>query len=223
MLRLCEAERRPPDGVLCHLRTGFPDGPRTGTGLAGFASPLPHAILACLVYEAPVPRAERPDVRRGPAGTLPLGRPRATCSNRSPDMFLHDLSPEQRRAFLVLARQVIDADRRLAIQEVERLDRLYVEAGVPAETADAPGTVGDLNLLFPSERARTVVVLDLLLVAYADGKLDPRETAAIREVAARLGIDAATWEDATDWARRYQALLDEADHLGRGASVFEDD
>ena len=138
-------------------------------------------------------------------------------------MFLHDLSPEQRRAFLVLARQVIDADRRLAIQEVERLDRLYVEAGVPAETADAPGTVGDLNLLFPSERARTVVVLDLLLVAYADGKLDPRETAAIREVAARLGIDAATWEDATDWARRYQALLDEADHLGRGASVFEDD
>ncbi|HEX9952854.1 MAG TPA: TerB family tellurite resistance protein [Rubricoccaceae bacterium] len=138
-------------------------------------------------------------------------------------MFLHDLSPEQRRAFLVLARQIIDADRRLAIQEVERLDRLYVEAGVPAEMADAPGGVGDLNLLFPSERSRVVVVLELLLVAYSDGRLDPRETEAVREVAARLGLDAATWEDATDWARRYQALLDEADTLGQGKAVFEDD
>ena len=138
-------------------------------------------------------------------------------------MFLHDLSPEQRRAFLVLARQIIDADRRLAIQEVERLDRLYVEAGIPAEMADAPGGVGDLNLLFPSERARVVVVLELLLVAYSDGRLDPRETEAVRAVAARLGLDAATWEDATDWARRYQGLLDEADTLGQGKAVFEDD
>ena len=142
----------------------------------------------------------------------------------SPDpMFLHDLSPEQRRAFLVLARQVIDADRRLSIQEVERLDRLYVEAGVPAEMADAPGAVGDLNLLFPSNRARVVVVLELLLVAYSDGRLDPRETQTIRDTAARLGIDAATWEDATDWAHRYQALVAEADALGKDAGVFEDD
>ncbi len=138
-------------------------------------------------------------------------------------MFLHDLSPEQRRAFLVLARQVIDADRRLAIQEVERLDRLYVEAGVPAEMADAPGGVGDLNLLFPSDRARVVVILELLLVAYSDGRLDPRETQTIRDVAARLGVDAATWEDATDWANRYQALISEADALGKGKGVFEDD
>ena len=138
-------------------------------------------------------------------------------------MFLHELSPEQRRAFLVLARQVIDADRRLTIQEVERLDRLYVEAGVPAETADAPGAVGDLNLLFPSDRARVVVVLDLLLVAYADGRMDPREAQAVRDVAARLGVDAATWEDALDWARRHQALLDEAHGLGKTPGPFEDD
>ena len=138
-------------------------------------------------------------------------------------MFLHELSPEQRRAFLVLARQIIDADRRLAIQEVERLDRLYVEAGIPAETADAPGAVGDLNLLFPSERARVVVVLDLLLVGYADGRLDPREAQAVRDVAARLGVDAATWEDALDWARRYAALVAEAETLGKATGVFEDD
>ena len=56
-------------------------------------------------------------------------------------MFVHELSPEQRRAFLVLARQVIDADHRLAIQEVERLDRELGLAFVPL-TRDGDVWVG---------------------------------------------------------------------------------
>ncbi len=131
-------------------------------------------------------------------------------------MFLHTLSPEQRRAALVLARQVIDADRRLAMAEVERLDGLYAEAGLGAEMADAPNAVGDLNLLFPAGRARAALVLELLLVAHADGRLDPREQTAVREIAARLGLDAGTWEHCLDWAARHQALLAEADEIGRG-------
>lgn len=134
-------------------------------------------------------------------------------------MFLHELSADQRRAFLVLARQVIDADRRLAIQEVERLDRLYAESGLEVEHADAPHAVGDLNLLFGTERSRVVVLLDLLLVGYADGRLDPREVEALREVAARLEIDAGTWEAALDWAGRYHALVEEAGHLGSPSAV----
>jgi len=134
-------------------------------------------------------------------------------------MFLHELSPEQRRAFLVLARHVIDADHRLAMQEVERLDRLYVEAGVPAETASAPSGVGDLNLLFGTPRSRVVVLLDLLLVAYADGDLHERELASVRSVAARLGVDAGTFEAALDWAQRHQALVDEAAHLGSSVGM----
>ena len=130
-------------------------------------------------------------------------------------MFLHELSPEQRRAFLVMARQVIDADHRLAMQEVERLDRLYAEAGVGTETAGAPSGVGDLHLLFGTQRARVVVLLDLLLVAYADGQLHAKETAAIRSVAARLHVDAGVFEGALDWARRHQELVEEAEHLGR--------
>lgn len=129
-------------------------------------------------------------------------------------MFLHELTADQRGAFLVLARQVIDADRRLAIQEVERLDRLYVESGLEAEHADAPSGVGDLNVLFATDRSRVVVLLDLLLVAYADGRLDPREVDALRGLAARLEIDAGTWEAALDWAGRYHALVEEATHLG---------
>lgn len=133
-------------------------------------------------------------------------------------MFVHDLSPEQRRAFLVLAREVIDADNRLAIQEIERLDRLYVEAGVEAETAGAPSSTGELHLLFGTERARVAVLLELLLVAYADGRLHPSELDAIRRVAAGLRVDAGIFEHAVDWGRRHQALVEEAESLGLGVA-----
>lgn len=83
-----------------------------------------------------------------------------------------------------------------------------------AEHADAPSGVGDLNLVFQTDRSRVVVLLDLLLVAYADGRLHEREVAAIRDLAARLQVDAGTWEAALDWARRHHALLEEATHLG---------
>lgn len=129
-------------------------------------------------------------------------------------MFLHELRPEQRRAFLVLARQVIDADNRLAIQEVERLDRFYVEAGLGAETAAAPNGVGDLNLLFGTDRSRVVVLINLLQIAYADGVLHPREIDALRSVAARLQMDAGTFSAVLDWGARYQSLVVEAKTLG---------
>ncbi len=128
-------------------------------------------------------------------------------------MFIHELSPEQRRAFLVLAREVIDADNRLAIQEVERLDRLYVEAGVGTETASAPGAVGDLHLLFGTPRARIVLLLELFLVAHADGHMHAAELDALRGIARRLQTDAGTFENAVDWARRHQELVEEAKHL----------
>ena len=128
-------------------------------------------------------------------------------------MFLHDLSPEQRRAFLVLARNVIDADSRLAIQELERLDRLYLEAGVGTETASAPATAGDLHLLFGTERTRVAVLLELILVAYVDGRMHPSEADAVRSVAAQLRVDAGTFEHALDWGRRHQELLEEAEEM----------
>ncbi len=138
-------------------------------------------------------------------------------------MFINEFSHEQRSAFLVLARQIIDADDRLTLPEVETLDRLYAESGVEAEHADAPSAAGDLNLLFSSERARSVVLVELLLVAFSDGNLHPREEAAIQKVAARLQIDQGTWSHILDWSHRYAALASEARSFGRQRSVTADD
>ena len=138
-------------------------------------------------------------------------------------MFLTELSPEQRRALHVLARTVIDADDRLTLPEVERLDEIYQESGIGTETASAPNAAGDLNLLFPTSRARAVVVIELLLVAYADGQLHPREEAAIQRIAARLQMDQGHWTNVVDWARRYASLAAEARAFGRTREATLDD
>jgi uncharacterized tellurite resistance protein B-like protein len=137
-------------------------------------------------------------------------------------VFLTELSPEQRSALLVLARQVIDADERLTLPEVERLDRLYIEAGVDAETAGAPNAAGDLNLLFPTPRQRAVVLVELLLLAHSDGRLHPREENAVRRIAARLQIDQGLWAHILDWSHRYAALADEAAGFGHERETEDD-
>ena len=126
-------------------------------------------------------------------------------------MFLHELTTEQQRAFLILARQVMAADNRLAMKEVERLEALYRETGLPAETAAAPDAVGDMNYLFDSPRARAIVLLELLLVAHADDDFDPRENAVIHDVAERLEVYEDDWARFGDWATRYTALRREAE------------
>ena len=131
-------------------------------------------------------------------------------------MFLAELNPEQQRAFLILARQVIAADERLALQELERLEALYREVGLPTEAPDAPDAVGDLNFMFETPRARAVVVVELLLVAYADGRVDEREDAAVRRLAERMEVEEPEWETMRGWARRHAALVAEAQAFGQG-------
>jgi hypothetical protein len=130
-------------------------------------------------------------------------------------MFLSELTAEQKRALLVLARQIIAADERLALQELERLEALYHEAGLPPEPPSAPDVVGDLNYMFPSARARAVVALELLLVALADASVDQREVGAVRAIAEAMEVDAAAWAAMRDWARRYGALVAEARRFGQ--------
>jgi hypothetical protein len=128
-------------------------------------------------------------------------------------MLLHELSREQQRAFMVLARQVVAADERLALDEVERLDLLYREMQLPAADADDPATAGDLNLLFPDAKGRALVVLNLLALGYGDGALDERERWAVVRIAHDLRLDDVDVAAMETWAARHAALLREAERF----------
>ena len=130
-------------------------------------------------------------------------------------MHLHELTREQQRAFMVLARQVVAADDRLALDEVQGLDLLYREMQLPAADGGAPADALDLNLLFETPRARAVAVVNLLLLAYADGALDERERDLVRRTADRLDVDAVDLTAMEGWAARYVALVQEAERFLR--------
>ena len=125
-------------------------------------------------------------------------------------MFLHALTPAQRRVFLALADDVIAADRRTTLQEIERLDRLTPDAGLGPDLPDGPPDLG----LLDTAQARMAVVLDLLVLAHADGELHESEVDSVASVADRLHVGAEAFGAALDWSRRYQALAEAAAALG---------
>lgn len=129
-------------------------------------------------------------------------------------MFLHELSREQQQAFPVLVRQVIAADERLAMQEVECLAAIYREMGLQPQTAEAPDVALDLNFLFDTPRSRAVVFIELLLVGYADGVFDDQENEAIVGFADAMAIPTETRKDAYNWARRLVDMRREGEEIG---------
>ncbi len=129
-------------------------------------------------------------------------------------MFLRELSREQQRAFLVLARQVIAANERLSMQEVECLEGIYTEMGIPPETAEAPDVALELNFLFDTSRSRAVAFIELLLVAYADGVFDEQENEAVVRFAEAMNLPDSTREEAYNWARRMTDMRRYGEQIG---------
>jgi hypothetical protein len=124
-------------------------------------------------------------------------------------MRLYELSVEQQKTFMVLARELVAADGRLALDEVERLDLLYREMQLSATDAGEPATAVDLNHFFPDEKSRALVVLNLLLLAHGDGALHERERKVALRAAADLRIPADDIARMEEWAGRHAALMSE--------------
>ncbi len=129
-------------------------------------------------------------------------------------MFLNELTREQQRAFVILVRQVMAADEKLAMQEVERLEDIYRETGLPSETADAPDVVLDLNYMFDTARARAVVFIELVFVAYADGVFGTDENRKLASIANGMNLEEDTRVDAINWVRRFMDIRKEGSEIG---------
>lgn len=128
-------------------------------------------------------------------------------------MFLRELNGEQQQAFFVLAREVINADERLSMNELESLEAIYRETGLPAETAKAPDTAIDLNYLFDTPRSRAVVLLELVVLAFADGVFDALENDTVSAIAERMELSEEVRNEVYNWARRYTVLLKEGSEI----------
>src|SRR5262245_146114 len=125
-------------------------------------------------------------------------------------VLLFHLTSEERSAFVGLAKHLISADAREQPGEAGVLRLMEAELGIPV--ADVPATPPEPEVLrtFTSRVSRTVVVLELLTLAYSDGEPHPDEMELLKTVAGGLGISELRLLGMEDWVVRQTALNAEA-------------
>ena len=126
-------------------------------------------------------------------------------------MFLELLNEAQRRELLVLAHDVILADRRVHHQETELLSALEHELHVWIDEKDL-GRPADLSI-FAGKKVKLAALLKLCSLAYIDRSIHPFETAELKRIGGAFKFSADEIQAIDLWGRRHLDLVAEAEAL----------
>ncbi|MEQ8860172.1 MAG: hypothetical protein RIC56_16135 [Pseudomonadales bacterium] len=125
-------------------------------------------------------------------------------------MWLSSLKPEQRKALLGLAHNVIVSDGLLDPNEEGMLDQFKREMELnPSEEADYLELDG-IDQVFESRRSRVIALLNLIRLSYADGALEIEEECLLKEISRTFEVSDHDFMLLDNWVRRLLALEDEA-------------
>lgn len=127
-------------------------------------------------------------------------------------MFLHDLTDEQKRAFLVLADKVVLADGCLAPEESALLDTFRAEMGV-ADASVPQIDIAEAASAFDTRKARVSVLLELIALVHADGDFNKGESVVVNEIRQAFALSPAEFEAMANWVLRQMALVRDASEL----------
>lgn len=128
-------------------------------------------------------------------------------------MFSFSLRLSERRALLSLAIQLVYIDDEVAEVEQQRLRLLRREMSLPPDIRLDDVAIDELPHPFGDMESRRRALLELMIIAAADDRLDPREEEFITAVAQGLEIDRALKLELWALAERFSQLRREADHL----------
>lgn len=125
-------------------------------------------------------------------------------------MFLSLLTPDQFAAFMFLADEFISSDKTISAEEKSILERMSREALVLEESNRTFESHNDATSTFDSRKSRSIALLELLGIAYADGDYRGEESQYINGLADELGIPMMTLAGMQNWVLRQVALTNEA-------------
>lgn len=128
-------------------------------------------------------------------------------------MWLSSLSDRQRDALLGLAHNVVVSDGLLDPNEETMLDEFKREMALKPDVVSDYLELDGIDAIFDSRRARTVAILNLLHLSYADGAFEIEEECLLKELAETFGMSGDDFRRLDDWVRRLVALEDEARQL----------
>ncbi|HAE02846.1 MAG TPA: hypothetical protein DCL95_16030 [Rhodospirillaceae bacterium] len=122
-------------------------------------------------------------------------------------MFLKELSVEQRRMFMALAKRMVLADWKLEPHEQAAIDRVEAELG-QSLSVEAKDLLSNDNLgVLTSRKARRIVMYELLVLAQADLTIDSTERYVFDDLAKELKIEPQTMSKLEELSVTGHALL----------------
>ena len=121
-------------------------------------------------------------------------------------MFLNLLNDRQKQSFLALATKVVMADGGVVPEENVTLNVRVAEMGgdikaPPDEIYGAPNVA-----VFDTDQARSIVLMELLVIAYSDDEFHMDEKPIISELAEAFNVSAGRLQLFEEWARRQAPL-----------------
>ena len=127
-------------------------------------------------------------------------------------MWLSALQPEQRKALLGLAHNVVVSDGLLDPNEEGMMDAFKREMELLDVEADYLELAG-IEKTFDSRKSRLIVLLNLLRLSYADGAFEIEEECLLKEVSQAFSVSDEDFLLLDNWVRRLCALEEEARNL----------
>lgn len=120
-------------------------------------------------------------------------------------MFLDELKPEERIAFLELASLIARIDGKLSIYESTILDKYMKE--MELENYEIKGMpIGDILNIFKNERSKKIVLTELFQLIYSDGVFHDKEMESVRLIKEHFGFDPNEYVSLKDWIFKIKEL-----------------
>jgi uncharacterized tellurite resistance protein B-like protein len=120
-------------------------------------------------------------------------------------MFLAELTPEEKTAFLELASLMAQIDGYLSVYESSILEKYQKEMGL--ENYKIEGLpLDDILKRFHNERSKKIVLTEILQLIYSDGVFQDEERESIRLIKESFGIERKEYESFKDWINKIMEL-----------------
>lgn len=120
-------------------------------------------------------------------------------------MFLAELQPEEKRAFLELAAMIANIDGNLSIFESSVLSKFQKEMGLKDYQIEGLA-IEDILKTFKTERSKNIVLAELLQLIYSDGVFQEKESETIQIIKEHFGFDANEFGSFKDWIEKIKEL-----------------
>lgn len=130
-------------------------------------------------------------------------------------MFLNMLDIHEKRAFVLLAEKMIEADGIVVGREAAALAALKAEMGVSKSVQDTR-SVRELSRLFKDRTSRTAALLELFGLAYTDTNFDLGEQSLIAAIAQDMEFTSEEIVEVEKWVQDHVDLVRRALAMMRG-------